>query len=203
MRGLIGQAILAPNRHSTQPWRFRLRDDGIDIQPDLSRHTPVVDPDDHHLFVSLGCATENFSLAAGATGWPERIGFEPAGEGAVTFRFGEAPPPVPGQPGRDGTADRRRVLADARGEDQPVQRRGHGRGLQRHAIGDEVDRLPRFHRVAGQQHPDIAGDNEQPVPAYAAQGRAGRLGNYAAQPGVRPQPQLRDFRPSPGPMDFA
>ncbi len=95
MLDLIGQAILAPNGHNTQPWRFRLRDDGIDILPDLSRRTPVVDPDDHHLFVSLGCAAENLSLAAGATGRAGRIGFEPAGEGAVTFRFGDAPPVEP------------------------------------------------------------------------------------------------------------
>jgi hypothetical protein len=26
------------------------------ILPDLSRRCPAVDPDDHHLFVSLGCA---------------------------------------------------------------------------------------------------------------------------------------------------
>ena len=28
------------------------------ILPDLPRHTLVVDPDDHHLFASLGCAAE-------------------------------------------------------------------------------------------------------------------------------------------------
>jgi hypothetical protein len=38
----------------------------IPICPDLSRRTPVVDPDEHHLWVSLGCATENLVHAAAA-----------------------------------------------------------------------------------------------------------------------------------------
>jgi hypothetical protein len=41
----------------------------ISILPDFTRRTEVVDPDDHHLFVSLGCATENLTIAAQARGW--------------------------------------------------------------------------------------------------------------------------------------
>lgn len=96
MLDLIRHATLAANGHNAQPWRFRPREDGIDILPDLSRRTPVVDPDDHHLFISLGCAAENFAQAAGAAGRPGRIGFDPAAGGAVTFRFGDAPPAMPG-----------------------------------------------------------------------------------------------------------
>jgi glucose dehydrogenase len=40
--------------------------------------TPAVDPDDHHLFISLGCAAENFAQASGATGRPGRLGFDAA-----------------------------------------------------------------------------------------------------------------------------
>ena len=36
---------------------------------DFSRRTPVVDPDDHHLFVSLGCATETLLQAGLGYGW--------------------------------------------------------------------------------------------------------------------------------------
>jgi len=36
--------------------------------PDFTRRCPAVDPDDHHLFVSLGCATENLIQAALANG---------------------------------------------------------------------------------------------------------------------------------------
>jgi hypothetical protein len=63
-RELVRFATLAANSHNTQPWTFTATTDRIIIAPDFSRRCPAVDPDDHHLFVSLGCATENLSLAA-------------------------------------------------------------------------------------------------------------------------------------------
>lgn len=59
---------LASNSHNTQPWKFRLGPDVITILPDSSRRTPIVDPDDHHLYVSLGCAAQNVVVAANASG---------------------------------------------------------------------------------------------------------------------------------------
>jgi hypothetical protein len=47
----------------------------------------VVDPDDHHLYASLGCAAENLSIAAAATGRPGATRFDDAGDGAVVFEF--------------------------------------------------------------------------------------------------------------------
>lgn len=64
----VRMATLAANGHNTQPWRFRLTETGVSILPDLSRRTEVVDPDDHHLYVSLGCAAENLVVAAKADG---------------------------------------------------------------------------------------------------------------------------------------
>ena len=84
-RDLIRFATLAPTGHNTQPWKFRVRDQRIDILPDFSRRTPVVDPDDHHLFVSLGAAAENLSLASAARGYPGTLGFDPANGGSVIF----------------------------------------------------------------------------------------------------------------------
>ena len=59
-------ATLAANSHNTQPWIFTAAANAITIAPDFGRRSPAVDPDDHHLFVSLGCATENLVLAAAA-----------------------------------------------------------------------------------------------------------------------------------------
>lgn len=70
---VIRYATLAANSHNTQPWRFRVTRDAIEIMPDPSRRTPVVDPDDHHLFVSLGCAAANLAIAADASGRPGEI----------------------------------------------------------------------------------------------------------------------------------
>jgi hypothetical protein len=65
---LVRYATLAPSSHNTQCWKFRLEDGAITILPDLTRRCPAVDPDDHHLFVSLGCAAENLVVAAAALG---------------------------------------------------------------------------------------------------------------------------------------
>jgi hypothetical protein len=85
---LIRYATLAANSHNTQPWKFRIAaNNAIDILPDPTRATPVVDPDDHHLFVSLGCAAENLAIAAGATGRPGEIVVEPGDDSAARFVF--------------------------------------------------------------------------------------------------------------------
>jgi hypothetical protein len=65
---LVHYARLAANSHNTQPWLFSLDGSRVSIGPDMTRATPVVDPDGHHLYASLGCAAENLSLAAGAAG---------------------------------------------------------------------------------------------------------------------------------------
>lgn len=68
-RELVRFATLAANSHNTQPWIFSAHGNEIVIAPDNARRCPAVDPDDHHLFVSLGCAAENLVLAAAALGW--------------------------------------------------------------------------------------------------------------------------------------
>jgi hypothetical protein len=83
LRELVRYATLAPSSHNTQCWKFRMHEHSITIQPDLSRRCPVVDPDDHHLFVSLGCSTENLAVAALANGLQADARFDPAGSGTV------------------------------------------------------------------------------------------------------------------------
>jgi len=58
MHDLVLQAVLAPSSHSTQCWRFQIAEKSISIAPDLTCRCQAVDPEDHHIFVSLGCATE-------------------------------------------------------------------------------------------------------------------------------------------------
>ena len=48
---------------------------------DLTRSTPVADPDNHHLFVSLGCAAENLAVAAASRGMPGEVRFDLAAAG--------------------------------------------------------------------------------------------------------------------------
>ncbi len=75
-RQLIRCATLAASSHNTQPWRFRIAPDAITILPDLTRRCTVVDPDDAHLFRSLGCAVENLVQAAAAQGLAADVRFD-------------------------------------------------------------------------------------------------------------------------------
>lgn len=82
---LVRMSTLAANGHNTQPWKFRLDATGIKILPDLSRRTTVVDPDDHHLYVSLGCAAENLVIAARANGRRADVTIEDAPEPQINI----------------------------------------------------------------------------------------------------------------------
>ncbi|BBK40360.1 Tat pathway signal protein [Allostella vacuolata] len=84
---MLRYATLAANGHNTQPWRFAVADDAIRLFPDMARRTPVVDPDDHHLFVSLGCAAENLAIAGRVAGRPGEWAFEPGDGSAARFAF--------------------------------------------------------------------------------------------------------------------
>lgn len=83
MHELVRYATLAASSHNTQCWRFRVEERAISILPDLSRRCPAVDPDDHHLFVSLGCALENLLQAALANGLNGEARFDATAEGAL------------------------------------------------------------------------------------------------------------------------
>jgi hypothetical protein len=68
-RELARYGTLAASNHNSQPWRFRLPEQGIVVLPEFGRQGPVEDYDGHELFVSLGCAVENIVQAADAFGF--------------------------------------------------------------------------------------------------------------------------------------
>ncbi len=88
---LVRYATLAPSSHNTQCWKFRIEGDSIIILPDLARRTPAVDPDNHHLYVSLGCAAENLVQAALANGLKGDVRFDPASAGGGAIKIALEP----------------------------------------------------------------------------------------------------------------
>jgi len=86
---LVRYATLAASSHNTQPWKFELVPGRIVILPDLSRRCPAVDPDDHHLYASLGCAAENLLLAAQAAGLQGHLSYD-ASKSSVQVDLEEA-----------------------------------------------------------------------------------------------------------------
>lgn len=87
LKELVRYGTLAPSSHNTQCWRFHLEHQAIAILPDLSRRCPVVDPDDHHLYVSLGCAAENILQSAKAQGLSGQAIFDATGDGLIRISF--------------------------------------------------------------------------------------------------------------------
>jgi nitroreductase len=61
---LVQFAILAPSSHNSQPWRFRIRGDTLELRADRSRACPVVDPNDRELIMSCGAALLHLRVAA-------------------------------------------------------------------------------------------------------------------------------------------
>lgn len=92
-RDFVRFATLAANSHNTQPWKFRITEDTVDIFPDFARRTPAVDPDDHHLYVTLGCAAENLLVAANASGRVAKVTTQKddAGNTFIRLHLGQGP----------------------------------------------------------------------------------------------------------------
>ena len=75
VRRLIGAAGAAPSIHNTQPWRFRVTGDVIELHGDPDRMLWVADPLGRALHLSCGAALFNLRLAIRALGakplvWP-------------------------------------------------------------------------------------------------------------------------------------
>lgn len=88
---LVRHATLAPSSHNTQCWRFAVSERSMSILPDWSRRCPMVDPDDHHLFVSLGCAAQNLVEAAAAAGFAAEPAPGVCADAAVTLSLSPSP----------------------------------------------------------------------------------------------------------------
>lgn len=71
LRFLLKYAVLAPSGHNTQPWLFRIADDGIELFADRRRALAVVDPGDRELVMSCGTALFHLRVAM------RHFGYEP------------------------------------------------------------------------------------------------------------------------------
>ncbi len=89
---IVRAGTLGANSHNTQPWRFTASDTQITIKPDFSRRCPAVDPDDHHLFASLGCAVENMVQAAAKLGFGSQVSFAPGSLDRIAITLDRATP---------------------------------------------------------------------------------------------------------------
>lgn len=65
----VRAATLAPSLHNSQPWRFRIDGETIEVYADRSRQLEVLDPDGRELMISLGAAVFTLRAAMRGAGW--------------------------------------------------------------------------------------------------------------------------------------
>ena len=65
----VRAAVLAANPHNTQPWKFHLLPEGVDVYADTSRRIGAIDPLLREMHIGVGCAVENLLLSAEAAGY--------------------------------------------------------------------------------------------------------------------------------------
>lgn len=94
MRHLVHYATLAANGHNTQPWKFAIRGNAIEIHPDYSRELKVVDPNHRELWMSLGCALENLLVAARAAGYAAEVVYPDSAEFIRVNLISDTPQPT-------------------------------------------------------------------------------------------------------------
>jgi hypothetical protein len=75
---IVAAGILASNPHNSQPWIFRISESRIDLFADPERQIGVIDPFLREMYIGLGCALENMTLAAEAEGFTAILELMPA-----------------------------------------------------------------------------------------------------------------------------
>jgi len=68
LRAIVAAGVLAANPHNSQPWRFALAHQRIDVHLDLDRALGPVDPFLRQMHLGIGCALENLVVAASMQG---------------------------------------------------------------------------------------------------------------------------------------
>jgi nitroreductase len=78
LRACLEAATAAPSIHNSQPWRFRLREGGVDLFLDRERRMAVIDPTGRALMMSAGAALFNLRVAMLAHGRTPMLQLQPS-----------------------------------------------------------------------------------------------------------------------------
>jgi len=94
---LAGVAARAPSLHNTQPWRFTVSGDAIELHADVSRQL-LVDPDGREMIISCGAALYGLRLAVRSLGYLPEVELLPGPDGRrplARVQLGHAAPMTP------------------------------------------------------------------------------------------------------------
>jgi hypothetical protein len=87
---VLDAATRAPSVHNSQPWRFQLTADSIELLTDPTRRLPAADPDDRELRLACGAALLNLRLALLNAGIEPKVSIRPSAhpDHIATIRHG-------------------------------------------------------------------------------------------------------------------
>ena len=97
MRAVLALATHAPSVHNTQPWRWRVGPDRLDLYADPSRYLPHADPDGRNLMLSCGAALHHCTVALAAMGWHATVNRMPDPATAAHLASMTVEPQSPGE----------------------------------------------------------------------------------------------------------
>lgn len=110
LRSYAATARLAPSKHNSQPWRFVVHGDVLEVWRDPSRRLPATDPDGREAVLACGAAVETAFVAAAAVGVHLDVRLWPDGPQGPVARLQEAGRRAP----EDHEHDRQLLAAVAR-----------------------------------------------------------------------------------------
>jgi len=87
LKFLLNYAILAPSSHNTQPWKFSIKGNSIEVYADLTRQLSEVDPENRELYTSIGCAIANLLIAAEHFGFGYKLEYHEKEDKVVIIEF--------------------------------------------------------------------------------------------------------------------
>ena len=70
---ILTLACRAPSVHNTQPWRWRVHGDRLDLFADYRRQLVYADPARRDLLVSCGAALHHLQVVCAGLGWAARV----------------------------------------------------------------------------------------------------------------------------------
>ena len=91
-------AILAPSAHNTQPWRFRVVGDMVEVHADRTRVLPIADPAERELLISCGAALFFLRITLRRFGHAPTVALQPDAERpslVASVWLGEPAEPTP------------------------------------------------------------------------------------------------------------
>ncbi|GLZ35349.1 hypothetical protein Lesp02_75360 [Lentzea sp. NBRC 105346] len=211
VEAVLTAAALAPSVHNTQPWRFRVLPDRIELYADLERKLAATDPEARELRLSCGAALFNLRMALQGFGVRPLVTLVPGAEApgalAIVRRGGTLVPDeemralLQAVPAR---RTNRRPFHEARVEVR--QRRALVRAAERerswlHVVATREERarvkelVQRAHRIQLDDTGVLA-----ELAAFTGHRPDATDGIPPASAGVRPEPQdewtFRDFQAS-------